>query len=300
MGIIGGALLNERRIQGDVSARISNKNKKWNEGVIQNSKFDAVIFHPYVNLYDKAKWQAKRVEQLNSKCETRSKEIKKAALEYRWVFGQSQEVPKIYQALAISKFPNKKIWATEVGLIGGGHSQLLDWRFGVPRTLFNLHNTINWLDYSDNAEVLMFHLLGKGQGSMHSIYRNGTLNANSISYNFIKEVLDGAKGIAISQFVTRDKLFGLGKNNKVIVNTLQVLSADTEKGKKILIVNVGNNAETVKFQQDGLCARYFGGSPFISVSPNQYRDITDFPLTKVRDLKWAIPAYTVALLETCH
>ena len=295
VGIVGGELINERRIQGNAPEKIVEKELEWNNLIAANEYIDAVIFHPYITLADNENWQSKKLQNLN--CKKHDIEITKAALEFRWVLGQAQSVPEEYSQYVNKALPNKKIWITESGLLGKGRSEVLSWKSSIIRTLFNLTYYISWIDKMANLDVYMFHLLGYGQGPLHSVYADGSLNSNSMSYKFIEELLDGAENVFVEKYKTKSSLMQL-KNNKVL-DTIQLVGTETQKGLKFLLINLGSEPATIKLPQNNYCVRSIGGDPFLNISPGQYNNFQDIAKHRLLTNNWDIPGYSVSLIKDC-
>ncbi len=295
VGIGGGELINERRIQGDAPEKIIKKILEWNKHIAMNKYIDAVIFHPYINLFHEVNWQEERVSEIN--CKTSNINIKKAALEFRWVLGQAQSIPEEYSRYAKNTIPNKKIWVTESGLLGEGRSTMLNWKRGIVRTLFNLTYYISWAAELENLDVYMFHLLGYGQGANHAIFLDGSLNSNTIAYKFVGTLLNGAENVFYKKYKTKNSLKALTTDKEL--STVQIIGAETQNGLKVLLVNISPELMSIKLPDKNYCVRVIGGDPFSKITPGQYKNFQDITLHRLSSDYWDAPGFSASLIERC-
>ncbi len=295
VGIVGRELVDERRIQDSASTKTTKKEAEWNNLIADNEYIDAVIFHSYIFLNNIGDWQGKRVGNIN--CETSNIKLKKAALEFRWVLGQAQSVPKAYSRYVRNILPNKKIWTTESGLLDTGDSEILDWKIGVLRTLFDLTYYLSWVTNMDNLDVYMYHLLGYGRGSVHALLLDGSLNSNTMAYSFIETILDGANNVFFNEYRTANSLRSL--NNDKPINTVQVLGRETENELKLLLINIGPEPVVIKLPEKHYCVRVIGGHPFSELKSGQYKSLQDIALYELTSDQWDIPGFSASLMEKC-
>ena len=118
IGIVGAELLKVRGYV-HVPVWIERFLRNWAEQMSREAdSYDAVIFHPYVNLIKDIIDAGIREQRSVAECTALDQESLRAVVQYLWIFSTAQEVPRAYDTNADHYYPNKQLWLTEVGLFG--------------------------------------------------------------------------------------------------------------------------------------------------------------------------------------
>ena len=240
VGVVAADLLEER---GHISVPkwINEYVKSWNRDVASSKKYyDAVIFHPYINIFDKTTNETVKDMHKKTACKDLSNETKKVLAIYKWNYSSAQEVPKHYNAFIEENYSSKEVWVTEVGLLGNSEDHTLG--YGVDkfmRTLFNLAYFSNWVGEVPELKTFMFHVLSYGKGSMSAIYPDGSLNANTLSYLLLNRLLEGADQISIERFNYTSNVYGSGVYSDTVIDPIIVIKAEGGETRRMLAINIG-------------------------------------------------------------
>ena len=297
-GVVGAELIKERGHK-NVPVWINEFLDLWGQRVIEHSKnFDAVIYHPYINILDRLIKEGGKEKNKMLGCAALNTEAKKAVTAYQWVFSAAQEVPVVYSEYTRGFLPKKEIWLTEVGLLGAKKIDMIDFSStGISRAMFNIVYFAHWLKKQSNLTSYMFHVLDYGRGDFSALNLDSSLNANSISYILLQRLLKNADKVDVQAFSANEKMYGAGPYSKAEVSPVVVMVTSGSDGVRMLVVNFGFIKASVvaPFESNKISA--IGGSLDVSINPGDMYAIDDMR-TSISTGKYIdIPPMSINLIE---
>ncbi|MFV8816187.1 hypothetical protein [Haliea sp. E17] len=196
----------------NVPENITNYELGWNSYLNHSEvDFDAAIFHPYINIYDKATTLEVGNLRNNSNCHSLIDADLERMAKFKWVFSSAQHVPRQYAAYVQKYFPNKDVWISEVGLIGGKKGSVLGFGAEDPaRTIFNIMYFAYWVRDVPGLRTYQVHLLANGRGLMSIMYPDSSLNSNSISFLLLNKLFYGADKFGVVELESNTAFYGSG------------------------------------------------------------------------------------------
>lgn len=295
IGIVGADLLRERGYI-DAPGAIERFLTDWATRMSAITEaYDAVIYHPYVNLLDQVVDQGIRKNRGSRACRSLDDDALRAIAQYQWVFAAAQEVPARYRAYVDARHAGKEVWLTENGLFAGNAEPPLNFgAYGIPRTLFNMAYFIHWLDRVPNLRAYMFHVLDYGKGEFAAVNPDGSLNANSLAFLFLRRMLDDPDGFSV-QIPRPDARFGgVGPYRDVAIASVVALVSRTAA----VVINISPESATLALPFPSARIRSLGGAPWARIEPGEFRSLNDIPATSVRDAPvMTLPPVSVHLIE---
>ena len=299
IGIVGAELLKERghiHVPGWIEQFSLNWARRMSREAVN---YDAVIFHPYINLVDDVIEAGMYGQRSIAECSVLDQESRRAIVQYQWVFSAAQEVPRAYDAYADFYYPNKQLWLTEVGLFGEKAVAPLNFSAnGVLRALFNIVYFAHWLDKVPNLRAYMFHVLDYGIGDFAALYPDRSLNANSVSYMLLHYLLDGATDYSVQVLDQNGRLHGVGPYHANSISPIVALIALGPSGVRVLVVNLGLSVANMKSPFDAVEIRMLGGSPSSSIASDELYSLDDLPSTTTTDQVLKLPPMSLILIES--
>lgn len=284
-------LLDQRRIL-PLADKHRKLTGKWDEQIRQESFYDAVIVHPYVLYFGEKRWQkhfkTERADYVPSDAAQRT---------IRWIFANAQELPGHYVETLAEKFPGKRVWITEMGLITRKKADI-DPKLekSIVRSLFLTTYLINWLRYYPDVEVYLYHLLNSGRGTSSAFYPDGSLNANSIAYAFVKLAFEDAVGIGRIDVDNAPTFPGSGRYADTAVRTVNAVYVRSSKQDRILLTNTGRDSVRVSLPFDRATVTVWSSSPADTIEPGKIRSIDQIVDVQQVDDHWKLPPYSIAVI----
>lgn len=298
IGVVGAELIKERGHK-NVPTWIDDFLDLWAQRVIKNSKyFDAVIYHPYINILDRLIKEGGKEKNKVPGCATLSIEAKKAVTAYQWVFSAAQEVPVAYSEYTREFLPKKKLWLTEVGLLGAKKIDMINFgSTGISRAMFNIVYFAHWLKNQENLTSYMFHVLDYGRGDFSALNLDSSLNANSVSYVLLQKLLRNANKVDVQVFSPDKKMYGVGPYSEAEVSPVVVMVSSGSDGVQMLVVNFGFVKASVAALFESNKISTIGGALDFSINPGDMHTIDDMR-TSVSTRKYIdIPPMSINLIE---
>jgi hypothetical protein len=276
IGVVGAELIKERGHK-NVPIWIDDFLGLWAQRVIKNSKyFDAVIYHPYINILDRLIKEGGEEKNKVPGCAALSIEAKKAVTAYQWAFSAAQEVPVAYSEYTLEFLPKKKVWLTEVGLLGAKKIDMIDFRStGISRAMFNIVYFAHWLKNQSNLTSYMFHVLDYGRGDFSALNLDSSLNANSVSYILLQQLLRNANKVDVQVFSPDKKMYGAGPYSKSEVSPVVAMVSSGSDGVRMLVVNFGFIKASVAAPFESNKISTIGGALDASINPGEMYTIDD-------------------------
>lgn len=245
IGYVAGELTKERNIEKKKFAKVLNSVKLWMETLKSIEKPDALICHPYLNIFQEKKWD--RLIPKHSKYTSANRDVLRELLRMRWVFSAAQEVPKAYSAEYEKKWPGIDIWVTETGLISHDNDGFVDWHHGIIRSVFNVFYLVNWIKRVPQLKVYMFHVLAYGKSNLSAYYDDFSFNSNTLSFYLIKESIQSATMYKPLDILNGPTYAGEGPYKNISVQGLTGLALLTQEGRKFFLVNASGSSVRLKF-----------------------------------------------------
>lgn len=298
IGVVGADLLVERG-HVRVPDAIERMSKRWAERMAEAAGlYDAVIFHPYINLVEDVVDRGLLEMRPVPECRALAGDALRSVAQYRWIFSAAQEVPGRYSAYSDSYHPGKELWLTETGLFGNMAAAPLDLSAsGVPRLLFNVAYFIHWMDKVPSMRAHMFHVLDYGKGEFAALNPDGSLNANSLSYLLLHRMFDGPDGLSIQIPVHRHQFEGVGPYQGIAISSVvALLSGGTSEGRA-LVLNVSPVHARLAAPYPVARIRTLGGAPSARIRPGEFHSLDDIPVTTTRDAVIVLPPMSISLIE---
>ncbi|MFZ5619811.1 MAG: hypothetical protein ACOY5W_02170 [Pseudomonadota bacterium] len=298
IGAVGADLLVER---GHVRApaAVERMSKRWAERMSNAAEFyDAVIFHPYINLVD----DVINVGLLHSRsvaaCSGLSRDVLRAVVQYRWIFSAAQEAPARYSVYSDIYHPGKDLWLTEIGLFGDKAKAPLDLSaYGVPRLLFNVAYFAHWVDRVPGVRAYMFHVLDYGKGEFAALNPDGSLNANSVSYLLLRYMLDHPDGLSVQAFGQDRRLEGVGPYQGSAISQIVALMSNGGRDGRALVVNLSPFQGRLAAPYPVVRIRTLGGAPSARIPPGRIRALDDIPAVMTEERVLVLPPLSISLIE---
>jgi hypothetical protein len=240
-------------------------------GVTNYSDIDAIIYHPYINASDDVRTTLLATNDGAPSVVDGFATLSDELL-WRYVFAAAQERPGRYVTRLNNIFSGKKLWITEIGLLGSGCD--------VDEYLRTLALTAYLISIMEHEEIesCIFHQLASSNSGIFVVrYGDYSLTANGLAYAFMNAVLEDADlygTIDISSGVTYQ---GAGDYTSTDVEPLSVLCTKDQYGtSKYLIVNSGPDAVTLEFSTTIKHTYTFDSGTTKTISSGDYTDLTDF------------------------
>ena len=260
-----------------VPERVIEHSTAWNRRITDSiGSFDAVILHPYIRFVPQVIQAGMNERSVTGRCNGASTAGVRSAVAYQWVFSAAEEVPAEYKNYLAAQFPGKRVWLTEVGLAGSDDVSALEFGpSGILRTLFNISYFAHWVDAFPDLGAYMFHVLGMGKGSFSAIYPDGSFNSNSISYVFLRRLLDGATKVGVQTFDAGTGLRGVGPYRDDVIRSVIAIMTRTPATRRVLVANIGFSPVAVASPFAKARLTSIGGLPLVSLQQGRIRSFSD-------------------------
>ena len=298
IGVVGADLLVERghvRVP-DSIARFS---RAWAERIsTAAAQYDAVIFHPYVNLVDDVIASGMRERKSAPGCRGLPSDLLRAVVQYQWTFSAAQEVPSAYSDYARRFHPGKDIWLTEIGLFGGKAEPPLDFSAsGVPRALFNLVYFAHWVNDVPSLGAYMYHVLDYGEGEFAAVNPDGSLNANGLSFLLLREMFGDGSRVGIQVMDQRGQINGVGPYRESRIAPIVALFSTANGARRVLVANVGLSQVRLVSPFASARVRTLGGGPAARIERGTRRTLDDIPAMDTTENIITLPPMSINLVE---
>ena len=294
IGIVGADLLRERG-HVDVPASITRFSNDWTTRIsLLDDAYDAVIYHPYVNLLDQVVDQGVQQNRDRAACESLDADELRAVTQYQWAFAAAQEVPARYRAYADDRHAGKELWLTEIGLFASAAEPSLDFSaYGIPRALFNIAYFAHWVDRVPNLRAYMFHVLDYGKGEFAAVNPDGSLNANSLAFLLLRRMLDDPDGFSVQTPRSGARIAGVGPYRDVDVAPVVALVSRTAA----VVINIGPRPAQLALPFSAARVRSLGGTPWARMEAGDVKSLDDIPARAVQGAVLPLPPMSVHLVE---
>lgn len=246
------------------------KREYWDQKLMKSEKyFDAVIIHPYIFANNEVidKVECGRSASYDEKYRT-------------WIMSNASNLSGLYLQRLNKRFPLKKIWLTEFGIIDKNErlqSSWLEKQTGF-RVLSSMANFISWIDKYPSVSALLFHGMFVGHNWAHIVYPDYSFTANGVAYYFVENFLNNIDEIAKENIDKPIFISAIDSYKKFNISTLSLLSGrNTLTGEKsMLLVNVSNHSIelTLPWEVKELISERFDWNEVIR--PGRYKDYKDF------------------------
>ena len=289
IGIIASEITTGRHPVKKHNYKVNNKRLQWDKAANDVPGIDAAIIHPYIFFKDKHRAYFNYGDTNNYLSFNN---------EWRWVFSCIQQVPDMYMYQLNERFPEKKIWITETGLLqdyGGGKA--LTRNQTLLRMLADTAYFISWMKYYPRLQVQMFHGLFWGYSWATALYPDYSYTANGVAYMIIREALQNSTSVAWLNIDTGPTYAGAGGYSDKSIDALSGLYLKTDLSEKMLFVNSGAENIIINTAYNKSKVVRFGGNPDIIISPGKINVINDIENYIANSDELTIPKYSVVLIE---
>jgi hypothetical protein len=295
IGYVAAELIKERNIEKKRFAKVLNSGKLWMETLQDMEKPDALICHPYLNIFPEKNWD--RFVSKLSKGTSDNKKALRDLLRMRWVFSAAQEVPKAYSAEYEKKYPDVDIWVTETGLISQQNDGVVDWQHGIIRSVFNVFYLINWVKQVPQLKVYMFHVLAYGKSGFSAYYDDFSYNANTLSYYLIKESFQSSTSYQALNIRNGPTYPGEGPYKNITVQGLTGIAIQSQEGRKLFLANASGSSVRLRFpwlQGEVIYAEGRLGDP---VQKGGIKTGDQIPRSNFQEGEWLMPPFSICVVR---
>lgn len=244
IGVVASEIAEWRNINAVPTKSAEIYRAQWDEALISSMKYvDAVIVHPYILS------QKNKLGMNANTCKGRLDDSGKLN-NFLWSISNISYLPDLYLTRLEKRFPNKRIWLTEFGIIG----EKLD---NIPQKIENQNGErvlllaswyIAWLKKFPTVEVILTHGLFDGYDWAHTIYPDLSLTANGVAYKFTKDFLSGVEKISPLKLNSIEKHAGIDRYSGLPLNQVYGVSGVSKKNniKSMYLVNTLNYSLILK------------------------------------------------------
>ncbi|MCF6355772.1 MAG: hypothetical protein L3J26_11840 [Candidatus Polarisedimenticolaceae bacterium] len=296
IGVVASEMAEWRNPKSKSTWIVESRRESWDKIISSASHYyDAVIVHPYIFAGDNF------ISDIDVQClnNTRLGRGEKYKL---WIMSNVSNLPSLYLKRLNKRYPGKKIWITEFGVMdpGGKNINLKLQKHTGFRVLSSAANYISWLSEYPKVTTLLTHGLFVGYDWTHTLFPDYSFTANGIAFKFIREYLSNIDEISPVSLNGYQATRGVDSFADMSMQTIYSIAGHDKKSgvQSFLIVNVANYELNLKlpWRANSVVTKSFEWSE--RIKPGDYTDLTVFNKYKVDQSDIMLPPRSINLVKS--
>lgn len=279
IGVVASEMAKWRNPNARSTWRTEWKRETWDETIVESmNDVDAVIVHPYIYASDKF------IDDIDLSCKSRDGSLHNKK-HRAWIMSNASNLPALYTDRLSKRFPGKKIWLTEFGVLDQ-HGTTTETRLQRQTGFRALSITANYLSWMQKYPVIntwLTHGMFIGYDWAHIVYPDLSYTATGIAYSFIRTFIGDTDEIASVALEQQPALSGIDSYEDMHITPIVALAGlNKSTGEhSIILANVTDHNLVLElpWRAKSIISKDFKWEEI--VKPGKYKSMSDFSIQQV-------------------